>query len=145
MKILCSQSSFVMICSPRTPEVSCIVLIFPPGSTFQERFCSSRLSLSAVLYLLTRPRETSWQQPQHHQERSLTSHLRTLLRGEVNPGASLSTPSALHKGGRAAASGHRGGCMATTHATAPPNLLDVMFLQKPCTLPQCRQQITTVL
>lgn len=88
------------------------------------------------------PRAESHQPPPHS----------PVWRGEPWSFSTLSTPSALHKGGRAAASGHRGRCMATTRATAPPpqpaappNLLDVMFLQKPCTLPRCRQQITTVL
>ena len=124
MKILCSHRSFVMICSPWNLKVSCIVLVFLPGSAFQESFCSSCRSLSAVLYLLTcplgdvpaatstRPRVESHQPPP----------CSPACRGEPWSFSSLNTLSALQRPGpsRAAVSGHPRHCMAITLAAAPP-------------------------
>lgn len=123
MKILCSQRSFVMIRPPWILEVSCIVLVFPPGSTFPEQFCGSCRSLSAMLYLLTcprgdlpaatsaRPRVESHQPPPRS----------PAWRGGPWSFSSLETPSALRRPGppHAAASGHPRHCMAIALATAP--------------------------
>lgn len=155
MKILCSRRSSVTICSPRTLELSCTALAFPPGSTFQERFRSSCRSLSAVLYPLTRPlgdvraatavrpRAESHQPPPHS----------PAWRGDHWSFSTLNTPSALQRPGppRAAASGHPRHRMATNlpqllpQRPQPPSPLDLLFLQKPCTLPQCKEQRPTVL